>query len=186
MTPIRSENGVDYSLAYMSEVLGAIREGTIVAREPPQNLIESRPFVGFTFLRPRTWGTQSPRSWMITAVKGQGLVGVMGLIVHDDAHRYIFDIDTVDVHSGYRRQGVARNLYRTLNGIVGGEDIVIGSPLEQEGKDARLDVVRRSEITRGRVFDTREEYARTATSAEDDVIGRRLDAFFGRLATQRL
>ena len=73
-------------------------------------------------------------------------------------------LNYVTVHQSYRRKGIAVKLYEALNEYLGelkesGEEVVfIASSLSEQGKQARINEVRKRIVTNCLTFDDREEY----------------------------
>lgn len=56
-------------------------------------------------------------------------------------------VSYVDVHKDYRKQGIATELYKALNTVELETDVIINSTLTKLGKEAKLHVIFKREVT---------------------------------------
>ncbi|KJD43307.1 GNAT family N-acetyltransferase [Paenibacillus terrae] len=135
--------------------LRGIAEGL---NEGKKNVNGSRVYEGFHFFSPHDFNMASIMEYYcIIAIEGVDVRGVM-LLYQDPQHPLTYSISYVDVRKDHQRQGIAKSLYTTLNGLLSPNNVVIGTDLTVEGKAAKLKRLRKKTITTCHSFDNFNQY----------------------------
>ena len=126
----------------------------------------NRRFLGFHYFSPddlRSFYRHDKRVVFICAYSEemgntshqQKLIGVLK-IVHNGS---FWTLSYIDVHFDYRRMGIATRLYESLNQFLNEDDTLVSTSLSPQGKEAKLDVLRRSIVDKCLMFDDLSSYS---------------------------
>lgn len=99
-------------------------------------------YEGFRYFSPdhvfRMWSNkEKPEDLFFMAFEDEKLVGVL-LLQKSPYEKECWWISYIDVHIDYKKKGVAKDLYESLNAWVDPELVIYGSVLSWEGKEADL------------------------------------------------
>lgn len=104
-------------------------------------------YEGFTFFSPIDL-EERDETIFIVYEEDNYVVGVLKLGLTKEKSKDIRYVSYVDVHKDFRQKGVGTELYRALNTVDLETNTIINSSLTKMGKEAKLNVIFKREITK--------------------------------------
>lgn len=104
-------------------------------------------YEGFQFFSPIDREEKDDTIFIVCENKND-VVGVLKLGITKERKKNVRYVSYVDVHKDFRQKGVGTELYRALNTVDLETNTIINSSLTKMGKEAKLNVIFKREITK--------------------------------------
>lgn len=103
--------------------------------------------------------------FLVCIANKKNVVGVIKIADYSSGNLTYSGLNYTDVHSAYRRKGIARNMYKHLNETLDKNTLLISSSLSEMGYDTRIDLVRKECLTSIENFDSLRNYYESKSNA---------------------
>lgn len=96
--------------------------------------------------------------FLVCIANKNNVIGVLKIADYKNDDLLYTGLNYVDVHAGYRRKGIAKEMYKHLNENLGKDTLLISSYLSDMGVETKIDLMRKECLTNFKNFNSLKDY----------------------------